>query len=154
MKKLFLWSILIVLVTYGISLSFNDKSSIKYFNFNENSFIRVMRNSTGNIEVVPFEDYIIGVVSGEMPISFDIEALKAQAVAARSYALTKMVQNKNNAYDVVDTISNQVYLDDSTLQKNWGTNYEKNITKVKEAVFGTRGEYLTYNGNLVNAFFF
>ena len=89
-----------------------------------------------------------------MPVSFDIEALKAQAVAARSYVLTKMIQNINNSYDVVDTVSNQVYLDDDKLRSNWGANYENNIAKIKEAVLGTRGEYLTYNGEVVNAFFF
>lgn len=153
MKKLLLCSILIVVVTYVVSFTFVRKDPLKDFNFNENSTIRVKRSS-GDIENISFEDYIIGVVSGEMPVSFDIEALKAQAVAARSYALTKMIQNKNNEYDVVDTISNQVYQDDETLRNKWNSSYDANIAKIKEAVLGTRGEYLTYNGEVVNAFFF
>ncbi len=153
MKKLLLCSFLIIVVTYVVSFMFIRKDPLKRFNFNENGIIRVKRIS-GNIEKIPFEEYIIGVVAGEMPASFDIEALKAQAVAARSYALTKMLQNKDNAYDVVDTISNQVYQDDATLRDKWKSSYDTNIAKIKEAVLGTRGEYLTYNGEVVNAFFF
>lgn len=154
MKKLFLLSILFILIPFIICFIFENKINIKNFDYSENTYIRVKRNSTGNIDIVPFEEYIIGVVSGEMPISFDIEAMKAQALAARSYALTKMNQNKNNDFDVVDTVSNQVYLDDNMLRQRWGNNYSKNIAKVKEAVLKTNGEYITYNGNVINAFFF
>ena len=154
MKKLFLYSVVIVLMIYVVNILFKDQVNKYKFDFNENIYVRVKRDSTGMIDMVPFEEYIIGVVAGEMPASFDIEALKAQAVAARSYALTKMKQNSNNSYDVVDTISNQVYLDDNKLRSNWGSNYDVNIAKVKEAVISTRGEYLTYDGEVVNAFFF
>ena len=155
MKKLFLMSVVIVLMIYVLNIFFKGQIYNNYkFDFNENKYVRVKRDSTGTIERVPFEEYIIGVVAGEMPASFDIEALKAQAVAARSYVLTKMNQNRNNAYDVVDTISNQVYLDDSKLRSNWGSNYDINISRIMEAVISTRGKYLTYNGEVVNAFFF
>ena len=154
MKKLFLFSVVIVLMIYVVNALFKETVNNYKFDFNENIYVRVKRNSTGIIDKVPFEEYIIGVVAGEMPASFDIEALKAQAVAARSYVLTKMKQNINNSYDVVDTISNQVYLDDDKLRSNWGNSYDANISKVKEAVISTRGEYLTYNGEVVNAFFF
>ena len=155
MKKLLFISVVIVLMIYVVNILFEEQILDKYkFNFNENTYVRVKRESLGTIDKVPFEEYIIGVVAGEMPASFDIEALKAQAVAARSYVLTKMKQNYKNDYDVVDTISNQVYLDDNKLRSNWGNNYDVNIAKVKEAVISTRGEYLTYNGEVVNAFFF
>ena len=155
MRKLFLLSVVIVLMIYVLNIFFKEQIySNNKFDFSENKYVRVKRNSTGTIEKVPFEEYIIGVVAGEMPASFDIEALKAQAVAARSYVLTKMIQNINYDYDVVDTISNQVYLDDSILRKNWGSNYETNISRIKDAVISTRGKYLTYNGEVVNAFFF
>ncbi len=155
MKKLLFISVVIVLMTYVVNILFEEQILDKYkFNFNENTYVRVKRESLGIIDKVPFEEYIIGVVAGEMPASFDIEALKAQAVAARSYVLTKMKQNYKNDYDVVDTISNQVYLDDNKLRSNWGSNYDVNIAKVRKAVISTRGEYLTYNGEVVNAFFF
>ena len=155
MRKLFLLSVVIVLMIYVLNIFFKEQIySNNQFDFGENKYVRVKRNSTGTIEKVPFEEYIIGVVAGEMPASFDIEALKAQAVAARSYVLTKMIQNRNYDYDVVDTISNQVYLDDNILRKNWGSNYDTNISRIKDAVISTRGKYLTYNGEVVNAFFF
>lgn len=155
MRKLFLLSVVIVLTIYVLNIFFKVQIySNNEFGFGENKYVRVKRNSTGTIEKVPFEEYIIGVVAGEMPASFDIEALKAQAVAARSYVLTKMNQNKNGDYDVVDTISNQVYLDDNILRKNWGSNYDTNISRIRDAVISTRGKYLTYNGEVVNAFFF
>ena len=155
MKRLFLSSIIIVLLVYLISVCYKEEVDNNYnFIFSDNSYIRVKRNSNGTIERMPFEDYIVGVVAGEMPASFDIEALKAQAVASRSYALTKMLQNVNNQYDVIDTIANQVYLDEEKLRNNWKNSYDENIAKVKEAVLKTKGEYLTYKGNVVNALFF
>lgn len=115
--------------------------------------IRVKR-SDESIDEVPFEQYIIGVLAGEMPISFDMEALKAQAVASRSYVMKKMAYNKDNDYDVVDTVVNQVYLDTEYLKEAWKDNYVENINKLKTAVLETKGEYLEYNEEVVEAFFF
>lgn len=125
--------------------------SLKYIS---NSIIRVKRNATGNIEEIPFEEYIVGVLAGEMPIYFEKEAFKAQAVAARSYALKRMEYNKDNEYDVVDSIMNQVYLDNEYLKKTWGNNYVTNINKLREAVNETSLEYLDYEGEVIDAMFF
>ena len=119
-----------------------------------NMTIRIKRNSTGNIDVVPIEEYIVGVVSGEVPISFEMDALKAQAVAARSYVLKQLEYNKNKDYDVVDTVMNQVYLDSDQLKNRWGNDYESNLNKAKAAVLETKGEYLDCNGSVVEALFF
>lgn len=89
-----------------------------------------------------------------MPTSFDLEALKAQAVAARSYVLKKMEQNKEQDYDVVDTVMNQVYLDDATLKEKWKDKYEEKNNKIKQAIVETKGEYMTYNNEVIEAFFF
>ncbi len=153
MKKLFLFSFLVVVMIYAIGCMIKEEVSEK-FNFSSNNYIRVKRNTKNIIESINFEEYIVGVLAGEMPASFDIEALKAQAVAARSYAITKMNQNLYNDYDVVDTISNQVYLDDALLRERWGASYNKNIDKIRKAVNETRGEYMVYDGKVVNAFFF
>ena len=66
-----------------------------------------------------------------MPVSYEIEALKAQAVAARTYTLKKKETNKYNGFDVVDNTNDQVYLDDEYLRNNWGQNYETYIKKIK-----------------------
>ena len=106
------------------------------------------------IDRIPIEEYVVGVVAGEMPISFDIEALKAQAVASRSYVMYHITKNKNKDYDVVDTVLNQVYLDYDDLKNKWGSDYISNINKIKEAVIATNGEYLVYDDKIVEAMFF
>lgn len=124
--------------------------SLKYLN---GVVVRVKRSS-GDIEKVPLEEYVVGVVSGEMPASFEVEALKAQSVASRTYVLKKVIDNKDNDYDVVDTVSNQVYLDDDELRNKWGDNYSKYIEKVKKAVKETEYQYLEYGGEVITAMYF
>lgn len=153
MKKIIIFVLLIILIPYTIISLFYDVTSEHLF-FVKNTNIRVLRNKTNEIQVIPLEDYIVGVLAGEMPIDFDLEALKAQALASRSYAMKKMIYNKNNNYDVVDTTKNQVYLDDETLKNSWKDNYEKNISKLKKIVSQTKGEYITYNDQVIDAFFF
>lgn len=152
MKKLLLIIALILFVPYLFIKIFVYDNNIKFF-FKTDETIKVKQTS-GNIIEVPFEEYIVGVISGEMPVSFELEALKAQAVAARSYALVQMNRNKNNDYDVVDTVMNQVYLDENALKEKWKNNFTNNINKVREAVIETKGEYLSYNGEIVEAMFF
>ena len=115
--------------------------------------VRVKRSS-GEIEKVPLEEYVVGVVAGEMPASFEEEALKAQSVASRTYVLKKMINNTDGEYDVVDTVSNQVYLDEDELKDKWGDNYTKYINKVREAVNETSMEYLEYEGEIIDAMYF
>jgi len=89
-----------------------------------------------------------------MPLYFEEEALKAQAVASRSYALKRIEYNKNKTYDVVDNTNNQVYLDNNYLKEAWKTNYTSYINKIRKIVNETSREYLDYNGSVVDAFFF
>lgn len=153
MKKLIVLTILMLVIPYLIVTYFVQDKEIK-FKYASNMTVRVKREATGKIDIVPLEDYIVGVLAGEMPISFHIEALKAQAVAARSYAMKKMEYNVDKDYDVVDTVSNQVYLDEEYLRKAWKEKYVENINKIKTAVLETKGEYLEYDGKVVEAFFF
>ncbi len=153
MKKIIFASIVILVIPYIIvSLCIKDEN-LK-FEFMANKMIRVKREKTGNIETVPFEQYITGVLAGEMPVNFELEALKAQAVAARSYAMKKIEQNGNQEFDVVDTVSNQVYLDEASLKERWKDEFETKMNKIKTAVHETEGEYLTYDNQIVQAFFF
>lgn len=155
MKKIFLILLLIILFPYLIVTLFikEDKTKIKFI-FKEDEKVRVKQTESGNIVEVPLEEYVAGVVAGEMPVTFETEALKAQAVAARSYVLKKIEQNYKNDYDVVDTVLNQVYLDDESLKNKWKDKYEERIQKIKKVVLDTKGEYLTYDGKVIEAFFF
>ena len=98
------------------------------------------------------EDYVIGVVAGEMPASFDMEALKAQAVASRTFALYKM--DSVNNYVLSTTISDQVYLTMGEMKEKWGSDFEYYYNRVKTAVEATGGEILTYNGNIASTYYF
>ena len=151
MKKILLLTCLIIFIPYIIVNLFVKDEEIKFI-YTSNMMIRVKQED--EIVNVPFEDYIVGVLAGEMPISFELEALKAQAVAARSYVMTKMQANIDKEYDVVDTVMNQVYLDDEHLQEVWKDDYTNNINKIKQAVLETFNEYLEYDGKVVDAMFF
>ena len=154
MKKIIIFIFLLILIPFFIVTIYNrnyKEIELKYIN---NITIRVKRNATGEINILPLEEYIVGVLAGEMPIDFDLEALKAQAVASRSYALKRMEYNANLDYDVVDSIQNQVYLDNNYLKEAWGINYLKNINKLRKAVNMTLDEYLEYDGRVADTLFF
>lgn len=153
MKKVLLLTCLIIFIPYLIVNIFIRNDEIKFI-YTSNIKVRIKQEKTNEIISIPLEDYIVGVLAGEMPVSFEMEALKAQAVAARSYVMKKMEYNKNKDYDVVDTVMNQVYLDDEYLKKAWKDNYNENIDKIKQAVLQTNHQYLTYEDKVIDAMFF
>lgn len=157
MKKIIALVIIIVSIPGFIIHFFYDyniKSIISGFNTNKNEVqIRVKRGS-GNIETMNIEDYLIGVVSSEVPVSFEKEAIKAQSVAARTYAMKQIENSKTKDYDVTDDIMTQVYQDDNKLREKWQNNYDEYINKIKECVSSTEGEYITYDDQIIYAFFF
>lgn len=152
-KKILLFSFLIIIIPFIVVTLFIRDDEIT-FNFSSNSVIRVYRENTNNIDIVPIEEYVVGVLAGEMPVEFELEALKAQAVAARSYVMIQVERNINNDYDVVDTVTNQVYLDKNYLMTVWKESYTDNINKIKTAVLSTKGEYISYEGKVAEALFF
>ena len=154
MKKIIILLLMLIGIPYLITICFIKKDDEIKFYFSSNTTVRIKRNATGKIDNVLLEDYIVGVLAGEMPVSFEIEALKAQAVAARTYVMKRLVNNKNNDYDIIDTTLNQVYLDNDELKKKWGNNYVNYINKLKTAVLETSGEYITYKDNIIDALFF
>lgn len=155
MKKIMIFTALILFIPFIIVNFFDvDKKEEIKLKYESNIIIRVKRLSSNEIEYLPLEEYIVGVLAGEMPIYFEKEAFKAQAVAARSYALKKIEYNKDNEYDVVDSVLNQVYLDNYYLKEAWQDKYLDNINKLREIVNETSLEYLDYNGEVVDALFF
>ena len=155
MRKLILFILLILFLPFIIVYCSPSEDTIELkLNYGSDRVIRVKRVNGGNIDSIGLEEYIVGVLAGEMPIYFELEALKAQAVAARSYALKRMEYNKDNEYDVVDSIMNQVYLDRDYLKEAWGSSYTSNINKLIRAVNETSGEYLDYDGGIADALFF
>lgn len=106
---------------------------------------------------IGLEDYIVGVVAGEMPVTFEPEALKAQAVAARTYTLEKM-QNGGSVVKVgadmsTDSSKDQAYSDRAGRQARWGSSFEANEKKVEDAVQATKGQIMVYDGEPIKALF-
>ncbi len=97
------------------------------------------------------EDYVIGVVGAEMPASFDSEALKAQAVASRSYAMSFL---NNNIIEIRSTISDQVYHTNNELANKWKNDYDKYYNKIKDAVDNTKGEIVSRKGKVLRTYYF
>ena len=155
MKKIIFFTLIIIIIPFFIIAIYNlNKVEEIELNYINNTTIRVKRLKTDTIETIPLESYIVGVLAGEMPIYFEKEALKAQAVASRSYAIKRIEYNKDKEYDVVDSIMNQVYLDEDYLKEAWGNNYVVNINKLRNAVNETIDECLTYDDKVIDALFF
>lgn len=156
MKQLLILTILFIIIPFFIFLFFNNKEYEEYIDTkkSDNIFVRVKIENTKQIKKIPLEDYVIGVVAGEMPVYFPEEALKAQAVAARSYVMKRIEYNKYKNYDVVNTVLHQVYLDDDHLKNVWGEKYYNYRTRIKKSVKSTKGECVFYNDKIADTLFF
>ncbi len=105
----------------------------------------IIQNNNGRLTVindVDLESYLKGVIPSEMPTSWDVEAHKAQAIAARSYALANLGKRAAKGYDLEDTPRDQAYGGASA--ENKGTS---------KAVNDTRGIVLTHNQRIISAFY-
>ncbi|MBQ6494392.1 MAG: stage II sporulation protein D [Bacilli bacterium] len=158
MKKIIISTIVLISIPFFVVFFYDDnnvyKEELINLKYVSSIIVRVKRVNKDRIDNVMLEDYVVGAVAGEMPVSFEIEALKAQAVVSRSYVLRKINDNKDGSYDVVDTTSNQVYLDLDDLKDSWGNNFVNYLNKIRDAVNSTSMEYLEYNGDIANTMFF
>lgn len=123
-----------------------EESPVKEDYIDNNIYVTI-RRSNGEYLTLELEEYIIGVVGYEMPASFNIEALKSQAVIARTYALKSLSINKT----LTDDYTTQGYKSNVELQSLWQGNYQHYYNKIRDAVLSTKGEYLTYNGDYIDA---
>lgn len=110
---------------------------------------RFKDKNTGEISVIAARDYILGVVSAEMPASYHIEALKAQTVAAYTFALYRKNENKKEDYDITgDSSLDQAYIDQEGRKKKWGDKEKEYTDKILSAIDSVLGQTVTYNGKL------
>ncbi len=116
--------------------------------------LRVLNEDT--VEEMDLGTYLVGVVRAEMPASFEPEALKAQAVAARTYTLYK-IQTGGNHGDEADICTDstccQAYIAEDRARENWGEDADANEAKIETAVRDTDGETILYNGTPILAVF-
>ena len=108
---------------------------------------------TGNAVIrMPLEEYLTGVVLSEMPASFDEEALKAQAVAARTFAIYRMEHEKHEGYDLcADSTCCQAWSDYASITEKIGASL---WSKGESAVRQTKQEVMTYHGELIESVYF
>lgn len=95
------------------------------------------------------ENYVIGVVAGEVPVTFPNEAIKAQAVAARTYAYRLLKTNPNLKYEDIA----QAYITVDKMKSMWGNSFSQNYEKIKNNVFSTAGQIIEYNNEPILAAF-
>lgn len=128
-------------VDYGFggtdeTFTINGKQYRGYLRFAVNGTVMTAVN------VVDLEEYLYGVIPAEMPASYDEEALKAQTLAARTYAMTKLSAHKSSGYELCDTTNCQVY-----------KGYSGENAKTNQVVDDTEGEIICYNGTPIEAVF-
>ncbi|WP_438348819.1 stage II sporulation protein D [Paenibacillus sp. FA6] len=122
--------------------------------------VSVYLTERGQIETLPLEDYVTGVVAAEMPADFAFESLKAQATAARTYIVQRLLTNDTSGVpvqgaDVTDTVSHQAYISKETLEKEWkGQGKATQLATVQRAVLESRNIVMTYKGKPITATFF
>ena len=114
----------------------------------DNNLIPLYR-SNGTILNIELEEYVVGVVAAEMPASFNIEALKAQSVAVRTYALKHLKENKI----LTDDVKTQVYNDNNELKEKWKNDFDFYYNKVKSAVESTKGQVMIYDNDYIEALY-
>lgn len=119
------------------------------------SFDKTIKVKTNDeIKTIELEEYLVGVLAAEMPASFLEEALKAQAVASRTYAMYKILHNKNEEYDILSDITHQSYITKEEMQEKWQSDYDTYLKKITDAIKKTEKEVLYYNDEIIEAFYF
>lgn len=116
----------------------------------ESDKISVYNTETQETLKLPLEEFLVGVVAAEMPALFEPESLKAQAVAARTYAVSHL---QNGEELCTDPAHCQAYADEATLKSRWGANYSAYLSRIEGAVAETAGVIAVYNGEPISAVF-
>ncbi len=182
MRKICLYVVILVLLTFIIPVFFTKvtvesqsmakdeniiidtsqtaetekQEDIKYDYGNYNT-IKVLHTKTNSIEEIGLDEYLYGVVCAEMPVDFEVEALKSQAVVARTYTIYKIMQNqsKHGEADICDNSSCcQAWITKEDRFARWEDGkQEENWNKIVSCVNSTKGKIISYEGKPINAFF-
>lgn len=131
------------------------EEKIEEYTYKNYGQIKLLHKKTGQVETVNIDDYLCNVVSAEMPANFELEALKAQAIVARTYTVFKAQNPKHNNADICDdSTCCQAWISKEDRLARWDENLrEDNWQKICNAVNETKGKIITYDGKPINAFF-
>jgi len=133
----------------------NTSNNSNEYNYPKYGTIKLLHKSTGEVEDVLIDTYLCNVVSAEMPADYELEALKAQAVVARTYTIYKAQNPKHENADICDdSTCCQAWVSKEKRFERWEEQKrESNWLKIEKAVNETAGKIVTYNGKPINAFF-
>lgn len=144
---------------WGRKLILHGKvEQIEIYDYSQYGTIKLLHSKTEEVEEVNLDEYITSVVSAEMPVTYDIEALKAQAIVARTYTIYKITTSKKHKDESADICDDskccQAWISKEDRLKRWDSNKaNENWNKIVKAVNDTRGKIITYNNKPINAFF-
>ena len=132
-----------------------SKENEQDYEYNKYGTITLLHKKTGEIEQVNIDDYLCNVVSAEMPANFEMEALKAQAIVARTYTVYKILNKKHENADICDdSTCCQAWVSKEDRFARWEeSKRESNWQKINNCVNNTKGKIITYNNQPINAFF-
>lgn len=173
MKKFFLYIIIIVILAFLFPIFFTKKfitedvsakseeeikteeqEKYEYQSYGE---INVLHTVNNEIEKMSLDEYLLGVVSAEMPVSFEEEALKAQAIVARTYTIytIKNSKGKHGDADICDDSKCcQAWISKEDRLNKWDENKrEENWNKIQNVVYSTQGKIIVYDNEPIDAFF-
>ena len=177
MKKIIIYILIIILLFFIIPIVFSkrfsnieeitisnpeentnneDNIQISEYDYHNYTNIKLLHSKSGEIEEVNLDEYLCNVVSAEMPASFELEALKAQAIVARTYTIYKISNgSKHERADICDNSTCcQAWISKEDRFARWEeTDRDSNWNKITTAVNSTIGKIIIYNGKPINAFF-
>ncbi len=180
MRKLILYILIFIFICFFIPILFTKKmpkteetittpsedntiqdqtveAKINEYNYQDYSTIKLLHTKTGEIEEVNLDEYLCNVVSAEMPADYNIEALKAQAIVARTYTIYTIIHNanKHEGANICDSSSCcQAWISKEDRLNRWEeSKREENWNKIVQCVNETIGQIITYNDEPINAFF-
>lgn len=171
MKKIFLYILCLVLICFLIPILFTKRNNTTQtvvveeheeipqkvtYDYGKYNKVKLLHTKTGEVEEIGLDEYLLGVVSSEMPANFENEALKSQAVVARTYTMYKILNGSKH--------ENADICDDSTCCQAWISKEDRinkwkeeernsNWAKIENAVYSTKGKIITYDNKPINAFF-
>ena len=169
MRKIFMFILCIIILIFLIPLIFTNKriqnvfsdieeKEIEVIDYDYSKYknIKLLHQDTNQIEEINLDEYIINVVSAEMPVDYELEALKAQAIVARTYTIYKITTSrKHENADICDkSTCCQAWISKEDRFKRWDEDKRiSNWNKIVKTVNETAGKIITYEGKPINAFF-
>lgn len=166
MKKILFYILFIIVLTITMPIVFTNKFktqevssneiSDEKFDYGEYSNIRLLHTETGEVETIDLDTYLYGVVSSEMPANFEMEALKAQAIVARTYTIYQIRSGgKHENADLCDSaLCCQAWISKENRLSRWEEGVrEEYWNKIVQAVNETKGKLVLYDSQPINALF-